>query len=451
MGGRRITLGIISHQRIARSMAGPGIRCWEIARALAADADVILFTPEDSDLKPEGFEIVTYSGEGIVAAVAGCDAILCQGFILNNYPALQSLGKFLIVDLYVPMSFEALGQYEDKSVAEQTAIQESIMGALMEQLLAGHFFICASERQRDFWLGMLAAAGRILPAGYLEDKTLHALIDTVPFGIADEPPVATGAGIRGAHPAVGESERLLLWGGGIYNWLDPFTPIRAMELLKRERDDVRLLFLGARQPDPNVPAMRAYDEAVALSRELGLLDEYVIFNDQWVRYEDRVNYLLEADLGIFANLDNIETRFSFRTRVLDCIWASLPMAATDGDCLSAMIGRRELGLVAPRGDAAALAAAIARLLDDKELYGRCRENLGAVADEFRWSQATSCLKRLVAGDLKERVLAPRADMLSLGARLRDAARDGSLRQPPAPAWRRCLRLLARAARRAGLR
>ena len=29
--------------------------------------------------------------------------------------------------------------------------------------MRGDFFVCASERQRDYWLGMLAAEGRITP------------------------------------------------------------------------------------------------------------------------------------------------------------------------------------------------------------------------------------------------------------------------------------------------
>lgn len=380
-------------------MAGPAIRCWEFARALAGDATVRLFTPAESDLTPQGFELVTYDREdreGLARAARDCDVLLAQGFTFNENPALTQMGKLLIVDLYVPMTLEAMGQYEHLTMREQTAIQQGIIAALKHQLAIGHFFICASERQRDFWLGWLSMAGRVAPEVYQRDRTLHELIGVVPFGLQDAPPVARGKVLKGVHSSIRESDKVLLWGGGIYNWLDPFTPIRAVALLAEKREDIKLFFLGARHPNPNVPKMRAYDEALALSRELGVLDTTVIFNDKWVPYADRVDYLLEADLGANANIDHVETRFSFRTRILDCIWASLPLVSTDGDSLSALAERKELGLVVPSGDVAAYAAATERLLDDEDLYHRCRKNLEEVARDFRWSETTIPLKRFLA-------------------------------------------------------
>lgn len=458
---RRLTLGIISHQPIAASMAGPGIRCLELARALSGAADVILFSPGEPDIEAEGFELARYSKGSLADDVSGCDALLFQGFILNDCPELKQMGKYLIVDLYVPMGFEALGQYEHEDTARQDAVQNAILTAVVDQLVAGDFFICASERQRDYWLGMLSAVGRVTAADYAEDRNLRRLIDIVPFGIPEEQPEATGRAVKGVHPAVGEDDRLLLWGGGIYNWLDPFTPIRAMKAIAGRRNDVRLLFMGARHPDPNVPAMRAYDEAVALSRELGLYGESVIFNDRWVGYGERVNYLLEADIGVSANADHIETRFSFRTRILDCIWASLPVAATDGDSLSELVEQQGLGLVTRSGDAAGLADAIERLLDDGELYDRCRKNLKALAREFTWPQVASCIRKRLAeladagvnrGQGPPRRLEVAQRLWSLASGDGDGppgslagAVDGS------PWWRRRLRPVKELARKAGRR
>lgn len=379
-------------------MAGPAIRCWEFAQALAGDATVRLFTPAESDLTPQGFELVTYDREdreGLARAARDCDVLLAQGFTFNENPALTQMGKLLIVDLYVPMTLEAMGQYEHMTLEKQAAIQQGIIGALERQMEIGHLFICASERQRDYWLGWLSLTGRVTPGVYADDRTLRQLIGVVPFGLPDSPPAITGKTLKGVHPAVRESDRVLLWGGGIYNWLDPFTPIRAVAQLAGRRDDIRLFFMGARHPDPNVPKMRVYDEAVELSRELGVLDTAVIFNDSWVPYAERVGYLMEADLGVNANVDHIETRFAFRTRVLDCIWASLPLVSTHGDSLSEMAERRELGLVVDSGDVAAYADAIERLLDDGELYARCRANLETVAADFRWSRATEPIREFL--------------------------------------------------------
>ncbi len=391
----RIRLGIISHQPIAGSMSGPAIRCWEFARALAGEADVTLFAPAH-DLEPEGFRLETYAGNDLVKKTGNCNVLLAQGFILSQYPQLRRPGRYLIVDVYVPMTLEALPQYEHAGLAEQNRVQESILEAIFDQLGCGHFFICASERQRDFWLGCLTAAGRITPAAFRQDPSLRRLIDVVPFGLPDKPPVATGRVLKGIHPAIGENDKVLLWGGGIYNWLDPLTPIRAMAILAKKRSDIKLFFLGARHPDPHVPRMKAYDEAIALSRELRLIDRSVIFNDHWVPYNERVNYLLEADLGAGGNYPHIETRFAFRTRILDCIWASLPVVTAGGDSLSDLIERHGLGLVTPSGDAQAYAYAVERLVDDDGLRERCRQQLKDAAKEFVWSQVTLPLKQFLS-------------------------------------------------------
>ena len=48
--------------------------------------------------------------------------------------------------------------------------------ALNEQLRRADFLLCASDKQRDFWLGQLAGQGRINPAVYDEDANLDNLL-----------------------------------------------------------------------------------------------------------------------------------------------------------------------------------------------------------------------------------------------------------------------------------
>lgn len=405
-GGRKLpSLGIVSFQPVGEQMAGPSIRCLELARALAADARVTLLAPAGSSLPDggdgtqlAGFDFTTYEPEGLTAMLAGYDALLLQGFTLDRQPDLGSLAaSFLIIDLYVPLIFEALVHYQHLPIEEQESTQAQILMAVADRLAAGDYFLAASERQRDFWLGWLAAAGRLTPAAYRQDAGLRGLIDVVPFGLPDQPPAAGPAPVlREVHPAVSPDDKILIWGGGIYNWLDPFTPIHAVASLKERRPDVKLFFLGARHPDPNVPEMKVYDEAVNLARELGVEGTQVIFNDKWVPYAERSRYLLEADLGASASPAHIETRFSFRTRLLDCIWAGLPIVTTAGDPLSQLVAERELGSVTPPGDAESYAAAVLSLLDSDSAAERCRQNLKLLAAEMSWRQVAEPVRQRLA-------------------------------------------------------
>jgi glycosyltransferase involved in cell wall biosynthesis len=257
---------------------------------------------------------------------------------------------------------------------------------LNDQLRRGDLFLCASEKQRDFWLGSLAALGRVNTATYDGDETLRELIAVAPFGLDAAPPVRTGPGVKGVVDGIGAEDKLLLWGGGIYNWFDPLTLIRAVELLGRRRDDVRLFFMGLAHPNPRVPRMRMAVAAQKLAGELGLLGRSVFFNEGWVPYGERANVLLDADLGVSTHLDHVETAYSFRTRLLDCLWAGLPQVATRGDSLAELIDAEELGLTVPPGDPAALADAIATLLDDAEQAASATRAAHRVARDFTWEK-----------------------------------------------------------------
>ena len=44
------------------------------------------------------------------------------------------------------------------------------------------------------------------------------------------------------------------------------------------------------------------------------------------------------------HLDHVETAFSFRTRVLDYLWASLPVVTTAGDAMAMLVTGSGAGL-----------------------------------------------------------------------------------------------------------
>ncbi|HEX2119138.1 MAG TPA: glycosyltransferase, partial [Acidimicrobiales bacterium] len=142
---------------------------------------------------------------------------------------------------------------------------------------------------------------------------------------------------------------------------------------------------------PDVPQMRMAVAARSLSDALGLTDKHVFFNEGWVAYEDRQNYLLEADIGVSTHLDHVETAFSFRTRILDYLWAGLPIVATGGDTFAGLIESKGLGLTVPPGDVEALEEALFRLMDDEPFAAECRQRLGEVVPDHAWSRVLAPL------------------------------------------------------------
>ncbi len=373
------------------AMAGPAIRALQIAEALAREHDVQLVTTSLASITSDRLPVRAVGDEDLAELERWCDVLVFQGWLITGRPFLIDSDKVLVADVYDPLHLEQLEQGRDEGWRGRALAVHSATAVLNEQLLRGDFFLCASEKQRDFWLGQLSALGRVNPVTYDADETLRSLINVVPFGVPEAPPARTRPAIKGVIPGIGPDDKVLLWGGGIYNWFDPLTLLHAVDRLRRRRPDVRLFFLGLRHPNPDIPEMRMAVAARELSDRLGLTGTHAFFNEGWVEYDDRQNYLLDADIGVSTHLDHVETAFSFRTRVLDYLWASLPTVATAGDALADLIDSRQLGLTVPAGDVDALEAALGRILEDDDLRAAMAVGAGAMATELTWPEVLAPL------------------------------------------------------------
>ena len=378
---------VLCSEPVAERMAGPAIRAAELARALAAEHDVTLAAPAgsrpphpDVDLVTAGFE----DYELLVAAARRHDVVVAQELPPTLLGRLAALPARLVLDLYNPIVVEVLEAVAAEPERAQRRIQGLIANRALAQCAVADLVLCASERQRDLWLGGMALGGLLELDAYRRDPSLRSLIDVVPFGIQSEPPPAASGAIRAAFPAIGSRDRILLWAGGIWGWLDPATPIRAMAQLER----AHLVFMGTGRPGlERTGQARFADRARELARAEGLDGERVHFNDGWVPYEERGTWLAEADLGVSAHLDHLEARFSFRTRILDYLWAGLPVVTSSGDTLGDLVAERGLGRAVEPGGVDAFAAACRRLLDDRKEYRAARERIEELRPALTWTEA----------------------------------------------------------------
>lgn len=409
---------IVSHDVVDRRMAGPAIRAWEFARRLSRENRVTLAIPNETSLAGGGFALVTYNRRRLQKLAAEADCAIISGLTLTQYPFLRQVCPVLVIDIYDPFVLENLQLLADRDMKLRLQDHQSLTQTMNDQLQSGDFFICASEEQRDYWLGMLSALQRINPHTYDADPTLRALIDVVPFGLPDAPPQHRRRVMKGIVPGIGPDDKVLLWNGGIYNWLDPLTLIRAVSRVAARRGDARLFFMGVRHPNPRVHPMRMTADAMRLSDELGLTDKIVFFND-WVPYEERENYMLEADLGVSLHRPHIETHFAFRTRLLDCLWAGLPMIVSGGDTLAGLVREHDLGRIVAPQDMDGVANAILSLLAEPNARAARAAQFAVVRPRFSWERAIEPLARFCA--------APRPAP--------DLAGGAPTAVIPSPAWR----------------
>ncbi len=395
------TVLLVSDDFINKKMAGPAIRIYNFAKVLSSYMNVIVACPNKSDLPEMEFSIIQYKDEySLGELVNKSDIIFCGGTVFFKYKSLKRSDKYLIIDIYDPYNLATLEEYSSKPIKERIKVHDVMVTIINEELYWGDFFICASERQRDFWLGMLAALNRVNPVTYSADSTLRKLIDVVPFGLPDNKPLHTKNVLKGILEGISKDDFVIIWGGGIYNWFDPLSLIKAMSIVYEKRKDIKLFFMGIKHPNPLVKELGLVNETVQLAKSLGIYEKNVFFNFGWVPYEERQNYLLESDVGIITHPVHIETRFSFRTRVLDYIWANIPIISTEGDFFSEIIKEKELGLVVKEKDPEGIANAILKLAEDKDYYKKCVKNLSEISKDYTWENVCRPLIRYCVDPLR---------------------------------------------------
>ncbi len=377
-------------------MAGPAIRAWNIALALSLENEVVLITTNLLERIEAPFTLRRIRpGHNVAFArlEAWADVIIFQGHAMAQFRALRRTKKIVVADIYDPLHLEMLEQGRELGRATWDLRVSMATADLNEQLALADFFLCASERQRLFYLGQLTSLGRLNPATYEHDPHLSRLITVVPFGLTAAPPVHETDVVKGVRPGISATDKLLIWGGGLYNWFDPLSLITAVARLSERHADVRLLFLGTRHP--GVSGMGIVAQAFEHARELGALDVTVFFNESWVEYSERQNWLLEADAGVSTHMAHVETTFSFRTRILDYLWAGLPMVVTEGDSFAELVAAEGLGVVVPAKDVGALEAAIERVLYDPDFAESVRRNVQRVREDFVWERTLAPLVEFV--------------------------------------------------------
>ena len=365
-------------------MAAAGSRTTELARALGGRHDVAVAAPEGSS-QPGGidrFEVYD------AARPASLRPLLRWADVVFALPLAPRLmvrelhHVAWIVDLLNPEPFEGLEFHKHRPRLERKALERLRIDRIAWAARVGTAFVCGSERQRDMWLGFLAASRRLDTDLYERDPEMRLLIDVVPSGVPVEPPQPPPEPVlRG--PVFPEDARIVMWNGGLWDWLDPLTLLEALALLRREDPRWVLAVSGMERPSDR-PRMRTSDLVEQRVDELGLRNA-VHLPDSFTPYARRAEPLLEADVAVSAHVPTLEARFSYRNRFLECLWAGLPIVCTEGDRFAEEVASRGWGETVPPQDPQALATAMRGVVG----LGRAHfaSALRAGARDYSWDAA----------------------------------------------------------------
>jgi glycosyltransferase involved in cell wall biosynthesis len=374
----------IAPDRVGPNIAGPAIRYRELTRQLGSGARVTIAAPEVEPFDDAPFALAAYEPHApaaLLPLIRDADVVVThpQWPLVNHW--LRRSRARVVYDLSAPETLELLELLAGAPAHYRRLTVALSLDRLDDALRFGDHFICASEKQRDLWLGAMLVRRLITTERYDADPTLRSLIDVVAFGVPNDPPppVRTDP-IAAAFPAIPPGAEIVLWNGGIWNWLDAPAAVRAFAKLATRRPQSHLVFMGTVEQEASQPALA---ETRAAAAATGLLDRRIFFNDGWVPYEQRADWLARAACAVATHRDHLETRYAFRTRFLDCFWTGLPIVCSAGDELGALVAARGLGASVAPGDDDGLADALEQVLSrGRDAYA---EQLAAVAREYRWS------------------------------------------------------------------
>lgn len=374
------SIGLVSSEPIRPKMAGIGIRYFELARRLAERGlDIRLVSPaEPGEMEIPGVEVRRFERGKLAEILDGCDAAVAQGQLANDV-VLELPRLPVAIDLYDPWLVENM------SYAETLGLDpyRNDHATWVLQMSRGDFFLCSSEEQRTFYLGFLAALGRVNPERLERDPDLQTLIAPVPFGVPDELPPH-----RPVLPAREPGERRILF-GGLYDWYDPWTLLDALGRL--EVPGWTLLLI--RNPNAEGTPQRLLGEVETRCRQLGWWGSRVQTLD-WVPAERRYDLLRDVDLLVAPHRPSLETRLSLRTRFLDALAAGCPVITSEGGTMSRLLREHRAGWVAPPGDAEALAGLLREVLTaDEDILSERRQGARELLRAFTWDRALEPLLR----------------------------------------------------------
>jgi glycosyltransferase involved in cell wall biosynthesis len=356
--------------KLGEKLSGPEIRAVRLGQALSTEHRVTLMAPSAEAGEHEGLAVVPFSRRRLLREARRHDVLMASTVPPFALALKRSLRIVAISDQYDPVELElgTLGKGADRARATARAARRL-------QLRSADLVLCAGRRQAELLeaeIETFETAGR--PPLY-----------NVPFGIDGELPRGEGHPLREYFEQIGAGDRVVLWWGSLWRWLDAETAIRAIASLADSRPDVKLVFTAGRPPNGDAERHSVLAEAKALASELGVLDRSVLFLEEWVPFARRGDYLRDADLGLTLHRDTEEATLAARARYMDYLSAGLPCVLGRGDETAERFEESGFATLVEAGSPEATAAAIVDFLDGTALT-EAAEAGHRLADEFRWQR-----------------------------------------------------------------
>ena len=395
-----------------KNVEGGGLRAWGLANGLQNNSkdkyevEVSynqVFKQDNFTDELNGIKISTWEISTLADKIQEFDSVLVSynaGDITQTVVDNIRQDQQLILDGYVPIHIEMSARNSDNLDREYDAFNfENKIWT--KALRRGDILLCANEAQKKFYTGVMAQVGRINPITYGDED----LIQIVPYGIYREKAVAKNDPV--SKLVKNKKAFKLLWFGGIYPWFDLTNLLEAVKNANKTTP-IELIMVGVKNPfNQHLDFIKRYEEVMDYIKNNNM-DEIVHVTD-WVKFEDRAEWYLGSDAVVLINNIGMENTLAWRTRLVDYVWADLPIVTNGGDPMSDILEANKAVYILPDLDAKTIEKEIIKISKDKETLKQVSTNLSKVRRLFYWDKVTENLSKLIfkgykpadAGLLKE--------------------------------------------------
>src|SRR6185295_14966294 len=108
----------------------------------------------------------------LAGELARADVVVAQPPWPHVAAAIRRSGARFVADLYDPEPFELLETLAGRPRAVRRVAGTLTLDRILAALRDADHVMCASEKQRDLWLGTMLAEGLLSPDGYDADPSL---------------------------------------------------------------------------------------------------------------------------------------------------------------------------------------------------------------------------------------------------------------------------------------
>lgn len=268
----------------------------------------------------------------------------------------------------IPTIIDYIGAGLLEEYATRGYIPITLLQLKLKSFWLGDFLMTAGQREKYYLLGLLAASKKL--SLNTQNKN-SSLIHVIPMTPPPKPPKLQEKTID-KKP----EELILLIAGAFLPWYDYTTFFKALEILyKKGETNFKVIFMGGNPRDPK------FEKTIRKMTETSTLQEKLIYTGL-VPFKKRANYYLSADVAINIPSPTIEDELSVRTRIVDYLWAQLPIITPARDEYSQIAVNNGAGFIYEAANPVSLAKTIETVMQTPEKIEKAKKKAKKVLNRY---------------------------------------------------------------------